>query len=154
MKKLFTILTAVILTVLLCTACSGAKSVDLKALMDDINSTYGLSDLKQIEDADGLNRYYQIEADAVKQFAAELTTAASNYNEVILIEAADQNAAQTIKKQLEMRLRSQLSNAKSYDAEQVSMIEGCTVQENGNYLTLVVGDKHEEIEAKIAEALK
>ena len=154
MKRILTILTAAVLIAALLAACSGAKSVDLKAVMDDVNSAYGLSGLKQIEDTDSLNRYYQIPADAVKQFAAELTTEKSNYNEVILIEAADQNAADTVTQQLNTRLNNQLSNAKSYDAEQVSMIEACEVKTNGNFVYLIVGDQHAEIEAAVEAALQ
>ena len=154
MKRILTILTAAVLIIAVFTACSGAKSVDLKALLDEINTEFQLTGLKQIEDADDLNRYYQVDKDSVKQFAAELNSSADDYTEIIMIEAADQSAADTIKKQLEMRLRSQLSNAKSYDAEQVAMIEACEVKEEVNFVYLVIGDKHEEIEAKIAEAIK
>lgn len=154
MKRLFTILTAAVLIIAVLTACSGSKSADLKALLDEINTEFQLTDLKQIETADDLNRYYQVDKDSVKQFAAELNSSANDYTEIIMIEATDQSAADTIKKQLEMRLRSQLSNAKSYDAEQVAMIEACEVKEEGSFVYLAVGDKHEEIEAKIAEAIK
>ena len=153
MKRLLSLVLAFML-VLGVTACGSKKSVELKPLMDTINSTYGLTDLKTIDDTDSLNRYYQVAADSVKQFAAELPTSSKDFNEIILIEAADENAAAQIKTQLDARLRSQLSNAKSYNAEQVSMIEACETKQNGNYVYLVIGDKHDEINATIAEALK
>ena len=153
MKRIITILTAALLVVVLFTAC-GAKEVDLKALMEDINTKYELTGLTNVEDADALHRYYQTDAENVKQFAAEFSKEAGNYNEIILIEAADAAAAESITKQLELRLRNQLSDAKSYNAEQVSMIEGCEVKENGNYVYLVIGDKQNEINADIEAALK
>ena len=155
MKRILTILTAALLILALCTACGDtAKNVDLKALMDEINPTYNLTGLKAVEDTASLNRYYQIEEAGVKQFAAELTSSGSNYNEVVLIEAVDSAAAESIKAKLDERLRSQLSNAKSYDAEQVSMIEGCSVKVNGNFVYLIVGDQHADIEATVEAALK
>ena len=154
MKRFFTILTAALLIVAALTACSGAKSKDLKAVMDKINTDQQLTGLKQIESTDDLNRYYQIEAASVKQFAAELSSSATDYTEIILIEAVDQSAADSIKKQLDLRLRNQLSNAKSYAANQVAMIEACEAKETGSFVTLVIGDKHAEIEATVAEALK
>lgn len=154
MKRIIMILTAAVLIVLLCAACSGAKSVDLKAVLNDVNASYGLTDLKQIEDTDGLNRYYQIEADDVKQFAAEIGSSSTDYNEIVLIEAMDQTAADAIKKQLELRLRNQLSNAKSYAAEQVSMVEACKVKDSGNFVYLVIGDKHDDICADVEKALQ
>ena len=154
MKKFIMILTAAVLIVLLCAACSDAKSVDLKAVMDDVNASYGLTDLKQIEDTDGLNRYYQIAADDVKQFAAEIGSSSTDYNEIVLIEATDQNAADAVKQQLEQRLSNQLSNAKSYAAKQVSMVEACKVKVSGSFVYLVIGDKHAEIEADVEKALQ
>ena len=154
MKRILTILTAAVLVLALLTAC-GAKEADLKKVMDDVNSTYGLTGLTAVEDTDNLNRYYRIPAEDVKQFAAEFTKAASDgYTEVVLIEAVDADAAGRAKNKLDARLRSQLSDAKSYNAEQVSMIEGCKVMENGNYVWLVISDKQADINADIEKALK
>lgn len=154
MKRILTVLTAALLILAICTACGSEKSVDLKALMDEINTACGFTDMKTVDDTDSLNRYYQVEADSIKQFAAQLPSSSKDFNEIILIEAVDENAAGQIKTQLDARLRSQLSNAKSYNADQVSMIEACETKQNGNYVYLVIGDKHDEIDAIIAQALK
>ncbi|MBQ3330871.1 MAG: DUF4358 domain-containing protein [Ruminococcus sp.] len=154
MKRILTVVTAALLILAICTACGSAKSADLKALMDEINTACGLTDMKAVEDAESLNRYYQIEADSIRQFAAELPSSSKDFNEIILIEAVDENAAAQIKTLLDARLRSQLSNAKSYSAEQVGMIESCETKQSGNYVYLVIGEKHDEIDATIAEALK
>ena len=155
MKKIFALILTTLLIATVFTACGGsAKNVDLKAVMEQINSTYGLDGLKNIEDTDGLHRYYQIEANQVKQFAAELTANASSYNEVVIVEAVDQSAADAVETQLNARRRSQLSTAKSYDAEQVSMIEGCEVKTNGNFVYLVIGDQYDKIVADIEAAIQ
>lgn len=153
MKKILTLITAAVLVLILCTAC-GAKSADLSAVTDSVNSAYGLSDMKVIEDTDSLNRYYQIAPEDVKQFSAELSSSAKDYNEIVIVEAADSTAAENVKAQLDERLRSQLSNAKSYDAEQVSMIEACEVKTSGNFVYLVIGADHDAIAADIEAALK
>lgn len=152
MKRFFIIVTAALLILCVFAACN-TKTVDLNAVMDDINGSYALGDLKVIEDTDGLHRYFQIDADSVKQFAAEISSSAKKYSEVILIEAVDQSAADTIKTQLETHLNAQLGNAKSYDAEQVAMLEACKVEENGNFVYLVIGDNHEGIEEVIKTSL-
>ena len=154
MKRIMIVLTATVLVLALLTAC-GAKSVDLKKVMQDINSNYGLANLTVVEDTDNLNRYYRIPAEDVKQFAAELTKSASDgYTEVVLIEAVNADAAGRVKTQLESRLRSQLSDAKSYNASQVSMIEACSVKESGNFVWLVIGEKQAEINAELEKTLK
>lgn len=152
MKRILTCMTAVLLVALLLAAC-GAKTADLSAVMSDVNSQFSLSDLKTLETADDLNRYYQIDAAGVKQFAAELSTTASRYTEVILVEGTDANAAADIKTKLEAHLASQLNNAKSYDAEQVSMLEGCSVQQSGNFVWLVVSESSSAINAIVSAAL-
>ena len=154
MKRILTVVTAALLILAICTACGSAKSADLKALMSEINTTYGLANMKAVEDAESLNRYYQVDPESIKQFAAELPSSSKDFNEIILIEAVDENAAAQIKTLLDARLRSQLSSAKSYNADQVSMIEACETTQNGNYVYLVIGEEHDGIEAMIADALK
>lgn len=154
MKRILIIMTAAVMVLALLTAC-GSKEADLKKVMNDVNTTCGLTGLTAVDDTDNLSRYYRIPAEDVKQFAAEFTKAASDgYTEVVLIEAVDADAAGRAKTQLDSRLRSQLSDAKSYNAVQVSMIEGCKVMENGNYVWLVIGDKQADINADIEKALK
>lgn len=154
MKRIAAIVLAAVLMMAVLTACGGAKEVDLKAVMSDINSRFGYTDLKTIEDADGLNRYYQISADDVKQFAAELSTTASQYTEVVMVEGADADAAGRIKAMLEAHLGTQLNTAKSYDADQVAMIEACSVKQSGNIVYLAVSDKFADITGVIETALK
>lgn len=155
MKRILTIVVAAVLVLATLTACGGTKNVDLNELMKKINDTYGLTGLTAVEDADNLNRYYRTPKEDVKQFAAEFTKAASDgYTEVVLIEALDADAAGRVKAQLEARRNSQLSDAKSYNAEQVSMIEACSVKEKGNFVWLVISDKQADINAEIEKALK
>ncbi len=155
MKRILAIIVAAVLTLTVLTACGGAKNVNLNDLMKKINDTYGLSGLTTVEDSDNLNRYYRTPKEDVKQFAAEFTKAASDgYTEVVIVEANDADAAGRVKTQLETRLRSQLSDAKSYNAGQVSMIEACSVKEKGNFVWLVISDKQADINAEIEKALK
>ena len=153
MKRILTVITAAVLVMALLAAC-GAKNVDLGAVLDNINNTYSLSGMKAVEDTDNLNRYYQIDPASVKQFAAEIASSAKDYNEIVIIEATDSKATDSIKALLDARLRSQLSNAKSYDAGQVSMVEACEVKVSGNYVYLVIGENHEAIVAEIEKAIK
>ncbi len=155
MKRILTIVVAAVLVLATLTACGGTKNVDLNELMKKINDTYGLTGLTAVEDADNLNRYYRTPKEDVKQFAAEFTKAASDgYTEVVLVEATDADAAGRVKAQLEARRNSQLSDAKSYNAEQVSMIEACSVKEKGSFVWLVISDKQADINAEIEKALK
>ena len=155
MKRMIALIMAALMLAAVLAACGeSTKDVDLNTVMTDINSQFGFTGLKTIEDTDALNRYYMIEQDDVKQFAAELSTAASQYTEVVMAEGNDQAAADRIKAQLDSHLSSQLSTAKSYDADQVSMIEACEVKQNGNFVYLVVSDQAADIVNVIEAALK
>ena len=154
MKRIITLVLAVLMAAAVFTACGGAKQVDLKALLGEINTQFGLEGLKNLDDTSALNRYYQIDETDVKQFAGELSTTASQYTEVILVEANDSNSAKNIAAMLKAHLDTQLGTAKSYDADQVAMIEACSVKQNGNYVYLVVSDKFSDITGYIENALK
>ena len=154
MKRLFATVLALVMVMCVLAACGqSAKAVDLPALLDKINAQYGMSDLKVLGDASDLNRYYAIEEADVKQFAAEMNTAASAYNEVIIVEAVSADAAKTISDQLGSHLDSQLSTAKSYDKDAVAMVESCKVEQNGNFVYLVIGENAEGINKMIADEI-
>ena len=157
MKRLFALVIAVLLIVGALSACGGQSgqtaNVDLKGLLDSINSQYSLNDLKVLESASDLNRYYSIDESSVKQFAAELTTSASVFSEVIIIEANDSSAVSDIAAKLESHLDAQLNTAKSYTQDAVAMLESCTVAKNGNFVYLAIGDNAEGISGMIEAAI-
>ena len=153
MKKLFMIFVALMLVACTLVACGSAKDVDLSALLTQINDSYGISDLKILESTSDLNRYYSVDEADVKQFAAELTTKASQYNEVIIIEAVDANAADRVATQLNSHLDSQLNTAKSYDKDAVAMIEACSVKQSNNIVYLVISDQSADINKTIEDAI-
>ena len=138
-------------------ACGGssdsAKSVDLNTVLTGVNTAFGINDMKVLSSTDDLSRYYQINADDVKSFAAEFSTDASNYTEVVLVDAKDAAAATNIKAKLDDRINKQLSDAKSYHPEQVAVIEACSTQQAGNIVYLVISDKFNDIVSNIKGAL-
>lgn len=154
MKRIICVVLVVLMMAAALTACGGSKSVDLKTVMTGVNTAFGLNDLKTLENAEDLNRYYQINTEDVKSFAAEHSTNASVYTEVILIEAKDATAAGNIKTQLDAHLATQLGDAKSYHADQVAVLEACSTQQVGNYVFLVISDKFADIVSNIQGALK
>jgi len=153
MKKFLVIAVALILVVCTFAACSGKTDVDLSSLLTDINSAHGITDLKILESTSDLNRYYSIAEEDVKQFAAELTTKASQYNEVIIVEAVDAAAADRVATQLNNHLDTQLNTAKSYDKDAVAMIEACSVKQSNNIVYLVISEQSAEITKTIEDAI-
>ena len=168
MKKIIALSLAVLMLAALFVGCGGEKkddansndasSVKLSAVLDDINSKYNISDstvqgLKRIETTDELDRYYMIAADDIKQFAAERSSSADDFTEIVLVEATGSDAANKIVTQLNSRLDAQRSTARSYTAEAVEMLEKCEVKTKGNFVYMVINEKSDEINKTIEEAI-
>ncbi|MBE6823802.1 MAG: DUF4358 domain-containing protein [Ruminococcaceae bacterium] len=120
--------------------CSSSADVDLNKVLDDINAQFDAQDLKVLEDASDLERYYMITEDMVEQFAVEFSTQSSVFTEVVLVEAVDDAAAAEVATLLNNHYQSRLSEAKSYNPESVAMLESCSVEQNGTYVSLIIGD--------------
>lgn len=145
MKKLCVCLLLILLSLCMFTACSTRADVDLQTVFNDINTQFEISDLTVIDDVSKLNRYYMIEEDKVKQYAAEFSAESSVFTEIVLIEAIDETAASEIATLLNNHYQSRLSEAKSYNPESVQMLESCTVECNGTYVSLIISDKADDI---------
>ena len=63
----------------------------------------------------------------------------------MLVKAKDDAGAVQIKKALDTRFASKLAQNQNYNAEQAKMIEGCKVEQNGMYITMIVSDNAEKI---------
>lgn len=157
MKRFAAIILAALMLMGVLAACGesadnsgSASSVDLNTVMTGVNTAFGISGMKTVDD---LNRYYQIDPADVKSFAAEYSTDSSNYTEVVIVDAKDAAAAANIKAKLDERLQKQLSDAKSYHPDQVAVIEACSPQQAGNVVFLVISDKYNDIVNNIKGAL-
>lgn len=146
MKKIGLCLLSLLLSICMLTAC-GTADVDLSVVFDDINTQFSITDLTVIEDADKLNRYYMIEPESVKQFAAEFSAESSVFTEIVLVEAVDADSASEIATLLNNHYQSRLSEAKSYNPESVQMLESCSVEQNGNYVSLIIAENAQDIES-------
>ena len=161
MKRIAAIVLAALMLMGVLAACgessgnSGSTpSVDLNTVMTGVNTAFGIGDgMKVLSTTDELKRYYQIEAEDVKSFAAEYSTDAAVYTEVVIVEANDSAAADRVKAKLDERRTKQLSDAKSYHPEQVAIIEACSTQQAGNIVYLVISDKYSDIVNNIKGAL-
>ena len=117
MKKVVSLVTIFVLCLTALAGCSGSKEVDLKTVLSDINSKYSL-DLKELTDSNDLKKYYSIDTEDVKQFAAEINSDSNSRVEIVLVEAVD---------------------------EKLPMVEACKVTQDGNYVTMIVADQGPEI---------
>ena len=156
MKRTVIVLAAVLAAVmLLCSCSSGGSSSGSdssqsggKALTDlwsAVKNEVTFSDFNEFTEAKKLQRYYGITEDMVDEFAGGINGSGVNQEEVVLIKAKDDSSASQIKEKLDARFQSKLNQNKNYNAEQAKMIEGCKVEQNGLYVTMIVSDNADKI---------
>lgn len=139
MKKILTLLIAVVMCMSVLAGCGAAK-VNLGDVMSDINTKNSLT-LKELSSVDDLNTYYSIDTADVKQFAAEIDSNSNAPTEIILVEAVDSDAADRVEKALTARYNSIYSIYSSYSADKLDMVKACKVTKDGNFVSLIVADK-------------
>lgn len=152
MKKTVSIITA-LLIVLLC-GCSSASAKPLSEVFADIKSEVSFSDFREFSTVDELKKYYGIEAEDVLEFAGGVNTTGVEQEEVVLVKAKDSAAADNVEKALDGRYQAKLNQNKNYNAEQVALIEKCSVERNGSYVSMIVSENAEKITEIYKNAVK
>ena len=127
---------------------SNSKDVVLTDVLASINTEFSISEEEMmiVDQPDDLELYYNILPEDVKQFAAETTrNSATDITEIILVEAVDADAAQRVYSALQVRYNSQRDLCASYSAELLAIINECSVEQNGNFVTLVMSSDFDGI---------
>lgn len=156
MKRVLMIIAAVTAAVMLLCACSSGGSSSggdssqtggktLTDVWSAVKSEVTFSDFNEFTEAKKLQRYYGITEDMVDEFAGGINGSGVNQEEVVLVKAKDDSSANQIKEKLDARFQSKLNQNKNYNAEQAKMIEGCKVEQNGLYVTMIVSDNADKI---------
>ena len=148
MKKLSALLLTLLL-ILGMTACSGnnsgteGKSADLTKVMSDMKAVLENKEMMDLG-KENLMQNYGIDPETVKQFAVY----------IILLEGKDEEATKTIKEMIDARYQQKENTMKSYQPEEYAMLKECKVQQNGNYVSLIVSPQHEELEKIYTDSFK
>lgn len=154
MKKILAIAFSMLFILCAFTGCGGTDSsseVELSKVLADINDNGGLSSMKTITNSTDLQKQFDIDPESVSDYIAEVSEDGDFPTTVIVTKAVDEESVQAINDKLNAYLNSKLSNAQSYNTDQVSTIEECKVQDNGLYSMLVIAENHKDIE-KIIES--
>lgn len=144
MKKIFISVLGIVLAFIF-SACSASYDVDLSAVMNEINGSLDSADLTVVETKEELEQYYLINGEDVDSFEAEFSANSTTMTEIILVKAVDEKARENISKSLDNLYVSRMSLAQSYATENVPMLEKCSVQEDGLYVSLIISDNAEEL---------
>ena len=158
MKRVFSIVMVLALALCIFAGCSSsedtaAADVKLSDVLSSVNEKYpdavkGLTELKAASD---LNRYYEIDEDAIEDFAAEINTDSSKAALEIVIVKTDK--PEDVKQKLDIRYQAILSQYASYSADQLKMAKDGGVETAGDYVYLVVAEDSKGIMEKIKDKL-
>ena len=153
MKKIIIALAAVIAVCAALCACSGLESSSsggksgkaLSEIWSDIKDEVEFKDFSEFQDIKRLNRSYGITEDVAEEFAGGVNSTGVNQEEVVLVKAKDEDSAKEIEEKLNAKLESKLNQNKNYNPEQAKMMDGCKVEKDGLYVSLIVSENREKI---------
>ena len=135
-------------------ATSAESGVDLTAVLDKINTENNLS-LEKVDTTKKLKRYYGIEEEDVKQYAAEMDKSDTNAPvEIVLVEGVDAGAADRIESALQTRYDSVLNTYTSYTPEKVDMVKACKVTKDGKFVSLIIADNADAMVSTFQSSIK
>ncbi|MBR2742052.1 MAG: DUF4358 domain-containing protein [Clostridia bacterium] len=145
-------LAVMLCAVFLLASCSGDKTkeadvtVDLGAVMESVSAYTSGEDMIDLS-ADELLSFYGIEESECAQFAAKINVSGVSADEIVFIEAANADAAQSVKEKLENRYKAKLNETKNYFPAEYEKIEAASVEQNGNFVSMVISSDADEINA-------
>lgn len=123
-------------------ACSASQdklaSADLARVMKDIEEKGALPDTMIALSESDLLDLYGIEGADVKQFAAQVNSDGLACDEIVLVEAVDQQAAKRVQEKLAARYEAKLNENRDYLPEQYEIIKKCSVTTRGNTVAMIV----------------
>ena len=128
-------------------------SADLTKVMSDMKAVLENKEMMDLGE-ENLMQNYGIDPETVKQFAVYIDSTGLKGDEIILLEGKDEEATKTIKEMIDARYQQKENTMKSYQPEEYAMLQECKVQQNGNYVSLIVSPQHEELEKIYTDSFK
>ncbi|MGX8700106.1 DUF4358 domain-containing protein [Caproiciproducens sp.] len=153
MKKLLSLLLAAAMLCSLAACGGGTKQADLSKVMTDMKAALSNKEMMDLS-AEDLMPNYGIDTADVKQFAAYVDSTGIKGDEIIFLEGKDADAAKRIKEKLDARYQQKETEMKDYLPEEYAMLKKCGVNQNGNYVSMIVSPQYEELNKIYDAAVK
>lgn len=153
MKKFLSLLLAVTMLCSLAACGGGTKQADLAKVMADMKTKITNKEMMDLS-AEDLMPNYGIDSADVKQFAAYVDSTGIKGDEIIFLEGKDSDAAKQIKEKLDARYKQKETEMKDYLPEEYAVLKKCGVNQNGNYVSMIVSPQYEELNGIYNAAIK
>lgn len=169
MKKIIVPLTIALLAALLLLAGCGKKQsnqnsndssdpdpapveLNVQEAMAALLEKAPINDSLTLSEADMLD-FYGIPAEDMEDFAAVTSSIGLTAEEIVLVKAADEVAAQEIEAHLKDRLEARKSEFKDYQPDQYDILTKCKVERNGLYVAMILSPQVEELQSLYQDLL-
>ena len=142
-----------VITVLAVTLCAcGRAAKPLSEIFEKLKTDYNITDMLEYKSADDLSRY-GIKAEDVEESAGGVNKTGVNQEEIVLVKAKDADAAKRVEDALNKRLESKLNETKNYNPEQYAIVEKCSVDVDGNYVSMIISSNAEAMKKDYKTAI-
>ena len=154
MKKIITAVPVLLFIISVLCSCGGKSAKPLSEIFSQIKSEVGFSDFLEYSSVTDLKKHYGIAAEQAEEFAGGINKTGVNQEEIVLVKAASEKDVDSIKTALDNRYKAKLNQNKNYNAEQADMIEKCSVEVDGLYVSMIVSENAESITKIYKEGIK
>lgn len=133
------------------TACSGGAQTEssadfsVQAVLDEMLTKVTIDDPLTMTEVDMLD-FFGIKREHMAEFAAVTCSNGISAQEIVLVKAADKDAAAVVAEKLTNRLNARAAEAENYLPDQYAIITQCSVLTHGVYTALIIHPEHEVLE--------
>ena len=133
------------------TACSGGAQTkasadfSVRSVLDEMLTQVSIDDPLTLTEVDMLD-FFGIKGEQMAEFAAVTCSNGISAQEIVLVKAADKDAAAAVAEKLTNRLNARAAEAENYLPDQYAIISECSVLTDGVYVALIIHPEHEVLE--------
>ncbi len=120
------------------------KNVDLAQIKADMLEKLNISEPGELTTEDLLD-FYGIKAEDVKNSACYTTMGVSFPEEVVMIEAVDEDALKRIEEKMNNRIAEVKIQSQDYDPENYAMAQKSEVNKQGNFIAMFLSPGYDEL---------
>ncbi len=144
MKKLMPFVFLMLLALCACNAKSQTPDVPLADILDEILEETDITGQIPV-DTVNLTALYGIDSADVEEAACCITMNGIFPDEILMIKAVSEESAGRVEQCLASRLAQVMNQSKSYDPESYEIAQKCHIVRHGQYVSLFVSSKHEQM---------
>lgn len=154
MKKFVCITLVALLTLAMALAACAETEAPAEGTLEAVMASFGLGEEMMALTEEDMEDIYGIEAADMVQFAATVNDSGIKADEIVLVEAVDADAAARVKEALDNRFQSKLNELDNYLPEEFAVASACSVEINGNFVSMIVAPNAADLVKLYSESIQ